>query len=347
MSGDERKGYPLRDEYLARQRGFARLQRLEESSVYVSKAVEAYAHRLFDYTRRSPHFEVQCRDQAAAQWVHDNCLERWRDDDGYSRIGELTEVLRSLVHAVCTFGRSFCAIDFADSADGYLRFGKPRWLAVETVTPRFRFGQVTGFVQQYTRHAEDEEAKGTRFEFARDEVLWLQWPQTLPPGRMGASPLTRVLKDAGKADEFLGWMNLHAYAGTHPENHRFEVERARYGSFDREKQRHERRVARVLSRMGVPQIFWLGTQRPMTDYFLTWELCEFGKRVSYLREYLLDEFNRQVLGAWARRNGLSEMPVIRTVGYPSPDDWQRIFAEYTRGERTTESVSNILHHGLA
>jgi len=334
----ERKGYWLSDRHLKRRRGLDVLTELYETDVNVNVATDDHRKFLFSYRRRGRQFEFIAQDDDANAWLTSTYLDRWaRHSHGgaYS----LEEWFRRSAHTLVVYGEAFYALDFTPNGGDYLAFDEPRWLPIETMRPEYWDGDLVGFRQRYSRRAEDERVRGARFEFEPEEVVWLKWPASLPPGREGASPVRTVIADARAIDRFREWSLLSSYSATYPEDKSLPVERARYADHDAEWRKMREHEASLFAALGVPQAFHRSI--PMTAYFVAWELCQFGERVALLRDYLISQFNAQVMAVWAAKNSLPEVPRLSPLDYPSPGDWRSAFLQYEDGTRSFDELRDM------
>ena len=338
-SQGERKGYWVPDEYLQAKRGMGILRRLTEWDAHMRNAVGNYRTFLFDYMRDEAHVKVLCEDTAATRWIAETYAQG-RYWGRSSAAFNLVDWLRQAAHSLAVHGEIFYAIDFVQDDIGYVAFGEPRWLAPETMYVGRRRGKPTSFVQQYSPRAAREDVRCKRFVFGPHEVLWLRWPQALPPGREGTSPISKVVVHAKGARRFMDWLLLRSRADAYPEDKTPAVERARYERHEDQERKRDYHLASLLANMGVPQAFHRDIA--MTEHFVAWELCGFGERIAVLREYLVTEFSEQVLRVWAKRNSVVDIPRLRAVGYPSPQDWRDAFCKYERNAMSLEDVRNML-----
>lgn len=301
------KGWQVPDPFQQRLRGLRSLEAAYLSAWPISNAVDTIRTHLFGFPQRDLTLET---DSTQARELLSSLFEgragRIFPQSSYT----IHDFLASCGAALALFGRLYYAMVWSD--DGRLLTALYR-LPEETMKAERRRGKIRRFRQQYSIFTSneavqkatpgvhwtlDEEVRGTTFYFAPDEVFFLEWPFD-PGGRKGYPPSAEAVKHLKEWQRLDERMLLQARASAFPELEDWRHLRARRYDFEEELRRHRRAEVMMTSpfRIVPPGI-------PRTPYFDVWQLKQLLQFVGDIRQYLLDQFNSQVVGPILRRNRL-------------------------------------------
>ena len=157
----------------------------------------------------------------------------------------------------------------------------------------------------------------------------------------GQSPLRRVVGHHKKLAAAMDSAQAIAYAGANPEDHRFWVERARWGNMTKTLADLQRATLAIVGELR-------GFQRwnvAMTEFYEVYHFAAFHERVALLREYLLQEFTRQVLVPFAQKNDLDQNVTISPTGYPLSAALKTMLEGFERGLIGAECLTSPLLGG--
>jgi len=92
----------------------------------------------------------------------------------------------------------------------------------------------------------------------------------------------------------------------------------------------------------------LGTmlQAPMTEYYEAYYFGKIRKRIALIREYLVDQFNAQVVEPLCRKNDLTEQARINLVGYLSSTDIENLIRKFQQGQVSENEVISTLQNDM-
>jgi hypothetical protein len=187
-------------------------------------------------------------------------------------------------------------------------------------------------VEQYVRA--EIAGRETWFEFADHELLMLAWPLAEPAG---PRPPERAALVAGVAEDRLADRMLLPLRAQNDPGERFVTfARARQGAYSdalAETKRVSARVADLL--YDIPQ-------EPTTRYFEMQRIIRAQRAASELREYLVREFNRQVLTRWAATNRWGRLELTIAAPLLSAADWQDVWLSFRDRSLSYDDVCDLL-----
>jgi hypothetical protein len=256
---------------------------------------------------------------------------------------DLMSWFRQVVGSLLTYGEVFYSVGFGDWIDGRPEIYPPKWLPPETMSPVREGSNVVGFRQEYSDDLDRSELRGKRIEFERSEVLHLRWPECL----MQCShvpPVASVVRDVAAAEAAFQLQSDIITARTEVSigaADGWQSERIAVMDPAAKRREFDERRAIIARKLGVP-LSMANVDLPYTEYFATLEFARFGKRLAVLREYLVGEFNSQVLAHWGRRVGTSNPPLLRLDGYCSSEEWALVETTAEDGNANQEAVWQLL-----
>lgn len=249
--------------------------------------------------------------------------------------------MRDVLQSLLLFGKAFYKIDWAEHAENKTRWvvERIRWLAVETMDVVRVNEQIRGFNQEYSDHCSYEDLRGIRVDFEPDEVFFVEWVFDGERER-GASPLRRLIPLCKEMDEFLEYVNMLTRAMYHPEDRSYAVERARFTPWEEAKKKNEQCKIKIQDALGVMP------DAPMTEYYDIYQFIKSRRRIAQIREYLVAEFNDQVVNRISKKNGFLESPRIKLVGYKSVSEIDELFDGFKRKETSNKEVVDAFRDEL-
>ena len=307
----------------------------------VFNAVNFIRDSLFSY-KKEKHFDIESSDPDLRRFFGDLLLG-YRPRVRYGQAYDLEGFLRTALVSLVIFGRCFYKIDWieSDHDQGGKRFvvDKIRWLAVETMEVIKTNGQIQGFKQEYSSHIDNEDVKGASFEFKQDEIFFIEWVFDRNEKR-GVAPLRRLVRFSKQMHRGFESMNLYAKAMYHPEDHSFAVERARYTPWEEIRTKIDQSQLKIQGLLGsIPNA-------PMTEYYETYQFVKCRKMMARIREYLLSEFNAQIVDRIAEKNGITKAPQIKLVNYKSAMEIDELFNSFERREIPGKKAMEILREEM-
>jgi hypothetical protein len=244
-------------------------------------------------------------------------------------------------------GELFVYLGFARAADAspYSLF-ETRWLAPETILHR-RLPQGGVYEQYASRRAfegSDYVLDGEPREFLtnvpEEDVLHLRWPLGEPSG-VGTAPAEAARKLGRRVERHAEQSLLAARASAEPSETLLPVARARTGAFASALEAQKTLSARIKDLLlypGAAEAEMFPWTDKITDYFAADRILRSRIAICGIREYLFEEFNRQVLGRWSQLNAWGHIRLALRSDAFSEADWQAMRDELTRGTTTLDDV---------
>jgi len=338
MSETMIKGYSVSDEQLRKEKGYDLLEAMYTRNPIGFSSINNVTASLFNL-RRDKHFDTVCSNPDWQKFFSELFIAYNPPEGLYGHAYDLVDFLVDVFKSILIFGKAFYSIDFAKKEHSQLgtiwTIQRIRWLPPETMSAIFINGRIQGYMQQYSNTCNYKDLHGTRVDFKPDEIFFVDWVFDGVKNR-GISPLMRLILDFNKMESFLKFSARYAHAMFHPEDHSYEVERARYTSWD------EARKINDVSKLRIKAALDTINDAPMTQYYEIYHLVKSRKRLAFIREYLLNEFNVQVVDNISKKNNLTELARVKLVGYMSEGEIEALFRKFQNGQVSRSEVSSIL-----
>ena len=318
------------------------LSSLYGSNPIVFGAVNNFRRSLFSY-KREKHFEIVCTSSELRRFFNDILLGRGGFEGLYGQAYDLEGFMRGVLQSLLIFGKAFYKIDWAeqDHAKNKTRWvvERIRWLAIETMYVVTDDGRIQGFKQEYSDHCSYEDLRGIKIEFGPDEIFFVEWVFDEERNR-GVSPLKRLIPLSKGMDEFLEYINLRIKVLHHPEDRSYAVERARFTPWEKAKKKNDQCKIKIQDALGIMP------DAPMTEYYDIHQFIKSRRRIAQIREYLVAEFNDQIVNRISKKNGFAESPRIKLVGYKSVSEIDELFGHFKRKEVSNKEVVDAFRDEL-
>jgi hypothetical protein len=335
------KGYVISDEELRKAKGYNILDYMYSRNPIIYSSINDVTSSMFNIFRED-HFDLVCTQPKVmrlfAELVSRHPIEGLYGNQFHGLDDFLSNVFKSLI----TFGKVFTRIDYSQAqiqGQTAWKIQRIRWLPAETMRVVHKKGEIKGFVQQYSKICQDERlCKKT--EFTPDEIFFVEW---MFDGRRlkGVSPLLSLIPHAKRHLKFLKVMERKTYAMANPQDHSFKIERAKYASWEKEKRLNEISELRIRSTIGA----W--SDAPMTEYYGTFRFAKSRQRIAAIREYLLTQFNQQVVNTLSRKNGLNESVEIKLKGYLTSSEIGQLIQRFQNGQISQNEMITTLQKDMA
>lgn len=344
LTASNYKGWAMPDPIQAR---FCKHYRVHDaySTVYpIKNAVDRISNYLFGYPREE--LRLETNSQEAREILIGHFQKR-----GYSHdILDEYYIHRFLANAAASlllFGRVYFVMVWSDDGKKLVRINR---LPSETMKAIRRRGKIRRYRQQYSIFTSneviqrasprvhwnlDEEVRGTTFYFALDEIFFLEWPFD-PKRRKGYPPIREAVKHVKQWKSFFKRTTLQMEAMAQPELKDWSHVLALGYDFDKELYRQK--VAEI--KMMKP--FYVLQEIPKTPYYDVWQLKEMLQFIGNIRKFLLDEFNRQVVGAILQRNGLYAQARYVCDYKLTNQEIEELFQRYERGDIGYKEVVDMM-----
>lgn len=336
------KGYFVPDTHLQKTKGYDVLDDLYTHNPVIHSSVNELTHSLFNL-RRDEHFSIVCSSSKWRQFFSELFIAYNPPEGLYGQSFDLANFLEGVFQSLLIFGKAFFKVDHSEKQTNQTgtiwTVQRIRWLAVETIKPIYDKGRIERFVQQYSAKCEGKDLQGVKTEFLPDEIFFVEWAFDDDKTK-GVSPLVPLIPQDKMHIEFLQLMERQAYAIANPQNHSYHVERARHTSWEKAKRANE------ISEIEMRAILGTVLYTPMTEYYEAYYFAKIRKRIALIREYLVNQFNAQVVEPLCRKNGLTEPTRIKLVSYLSSTDIENLVRKFQQGQISKNEVISTLQKDM-
>jgi hypothetical protein len=326
------KGHWTPDENQKKAKDYDKLENLSTSNTYIRTSIEYVQNVLFNYVNNN-HFQIENAENPWKQFFEKSFLNDYNCRELYSPYYDLVGFLRAVFYSTIVYGKAFYAVDYADN-NGCWLVKSIHWLPVETMTPNYdQKGVIKGFTQKYSSKGNDE-IKNYRMEFLPEEIFFVEW--NFDGDKKGVSPLLRLYSNANREKELWDFMQRKFYAQTHQDDHSLSVEQARYAPFEEAKKQADDAKIKNISKIGGL------LDVPMTEYYYAYYFAKNRKRIAMIREYLVNDFNTQIVATLSRKNGLTEIPKIAITNYLTSEQIESHINDFKKAKITSDQLIKLL-----
>jgi hypothetical protein len=331
------KGYFAPDPQLRKEKGYDRLYNLYTTNPIIFSSVNDASMSLFHFQRKD-HFKIVCEDAKFSKFLSDLFIEGPIEGLFGFQVYDLASFFEMLYKELLIIGQVFFQIDFlensADDAAFTWSIRKIGWLPPETMKVKRQGGKIEKFIQQYSDKFEKQNGN-SRVEFCPEEILFVQW---IFDGqkKKGLSPLIELDSLEKKYLRIFDIMTKKAYIMAHPDDKSSGLEKAKFASWEKEKKLNEITQAKIKTKIGTVPDY------PMTDYYTIYKFAESRRRTAIVREYLLEQFNLQIIDVLTAKNNFHSKASISINGYLSSNDIRNLFEEFHKGKLAQKEILNQL-----
>lgn len=349
------KGYVFDDPFLGFIKGDDRLEAATRNAMELGNEVDAIRYALFPYqdvpvadrpgyiTHERNYFGIDCNDPVLKKDLEAYFIDkhsRYRDGlygQGDSVGGFLEGIARQLVIT----GDEFRMIEWDEVDIKGKKYQFPvdfEYLRNETMKIIRKKDVIVGYRQKYSlftyfkekkfKDWEDKE-KPRSFEFERDEVIYCKYPFA------AKSPTAQSIKYLHPIKRFWQFGLDQARSGVEVESYYLPLEKARYTTYAKEKRKYD------LARGKIRTIFHylMDVNGPkMTQYYDIYTVIRYKKFLNDLRDYLVQEFNKQVFAVVVRKNNFSCVPKLIYTGFLSNIELDSALQKYSEGLLTFDQI---------
>ncbi len=297
------------------------------ADAHLGAATDALKYRVIP-SLEADAFEIVGDSQVAVAAATETLLDDGRD---FWREPGLNMAFQSYVSELVYQRTTYSYIQFSETDPVALE--RIDWLAPETITKVKRGG--TQCYEQYIRKELTDGRGPVCFTFDEDEVWELTWPFPWPSGAI--SPYRAALQVGLKEDRLMESVSLPVRAQTQPEESFVTFARARHNAY-----RDALAETRLIAAKAGDLLFYMAANEPITQYFEIKRLTRNEIAVCEMRDYLIREFNRQVLTQWASRNNWGNLALVSRAKLFSARDWADIWSGFEDRSLSYDDVVELI-----
>lgn len=248
------------------------------------------------------------------------------DQIGYDNAHSLGEFFDFVDHFLVVDGIAIYAIEWKEVGIKNKKYYLPVGLSwVNPATVNFVNKNEILAEQKFSwvaKHAEDY-YQYQDHSFKKDELLVFRHPTLFP-----SSPVGKSLELSRHLNDWTEFSLLSGQASNEPLNHLLPVERSRY--INLEELRRNEDVKRLKIRRLFKQPIG-GMNAQITDYYAVLGYLEYKKQLNKMRDYLVGEFNKQLLDLVADKNKIKSPITLEYRGFISDTQLDLAFDKFRRG----------------
>ena len=349
------KGYVFNDPFLGFIKGYDRLETATRNVMELSSEVESVRYALFPFrdvpvvdrpgyvTHERNYFSIECDDPALKIDLEAYFTDEhsWYRDGLYGHGDSVGGFLETILQQLLVTGNAFHMVEW-DEVDikgkkyhfpidfGYLNNGTMKVIR--------KSGVIIGYRQKYSLFTYfkenkfkdyDDKIKPRSFEFEKDEVIYCQYPFAKQ------SPTAQSIKYLSAIKKFWQFGIDQSRSGVEVESNYLPLEKARYTTFASEKRKHD------IARGNIRTIFnyLMDANGPkLTEYYDIYTVIRYKKFLNNMRDYLVREFNEQVIAVVARKNNFACIPKLTYNGFLSNLELDSALQKYTEGALAFDQI---------
>ncbi len=257
--------------------------------------------------------------------------------------------LQSYVTQLLERGEVFIHLVFAKTSSGDYSLFKTSWIAPETIVVRpHEESPYEQFVSWRAYRAPDYHVAGDPKDhftsFSAGEILHLRWPLDSPA--RGRAPAAAVLSLEPSIRRAENRSLLQARAHAEPDEKYLSLARGLAGAYGDSLEITKALRARARDMLfypGASESEWFPWAEPITTFFAADRIIRARIAIAELREYLFDEFSRQVLGAWSGMNDWSEVRLELKPKLFTINEWKVMRDDLHAGRLGLDDVWAAVH----
>lgn len=344
------------DPFLGFIKGYDRLEAASRNAMELNNEIDAIRYALFPsrevpvtdrpgyVTHERNYFSVECDDPTLKKDLEayfTDKYSRYRDDGLYGQGDSVGGFLEMVAWQLLVTGSEFQMIEWDEIEIKGTKYQFPvdfGYLRNETMKIIRQRGVIVGYRQKYSLFTYfkekkfkdwENESKPRSFEFEKDEIIYFQYP-------FAKKSLTaQSIKYLSAIKKFWQFGIDQSRSGVEVESRYLPLERARYTTYASEKRKYD------LARAKIRTIFnyLMDTNGPkMTQFYDIYTVIRYKKFLNDMRDYLVHEFNEQVLIVVAKKNGFASVPKLVYSGFLSNEELDAALQKYKEGSLTFDEI---------
>jgi len=308
----------IEDKFLAYIKGFRRYTRHYHHNALISSHVRQCQFEIFPYS---------LSDKSAFEIVGNDNINRYFIQDVGNLFGHrgLLSFFQNIVTGLAMYGKAYYCIKWdivAVNGENYILPVSIDNLAVSTMKKAI-FG---GYKQRYsflTRLFGGYYGRGTKNRnFLQDEIFFIKYP-------FGSYPLKKAYKYRNYSPNYFKSSTTALEAGNFPLNHTWDYEKTRkYNYFNIIKREYE-----IIDRRLSTMLFSYSREFKITNYYDIYSVSNIAKHRNDYRDYVISEFNNQIIQLIKKKNNLEHLEFIIKDGIIKDNNYyDEVLRQYSNKE---------------
>lgn len=346
----KQKGLWRDDPFLSYINGYSELERVAQNGMELYIEVDRIQHALFPLrekpvldhpgyvTHECDYFEINFSNPEIKRDLEEYFLEKYsRLRNGlfnsYYSLGGFFEMI---CHQILVSGKSYNAISWDSIEINKQKYVLPvafRSLRASTMHIlnqgyKQKFSLITYILEKGFKDYENTK-KPRVYYFNQDEILFCKYPF------FNQSPTKQSLKYLPTIKNFWEFGVNQSKSNVEVTNHYLPLEKARYTTYQKEKRKYDlarNRIRTIFNYLLEPE----GSR--ITQYYDVYTVIRYKKYLNDLRNYLIDEFNKQIFQPVAVKNNWIEIPKLTMSGFLTNIELELAFKNYTEEKMTFDEM---------
>lgn len=341
MKRNNLKGYWLEDEFLSLVKGHTAFEATYRDGRQFFVEIDRVGNNLFPIGEDEKYLFIRHSNSVVEKDLNEYFISqhsRYRDRL-YGNHFHLGNFFNDIMQQLAIYGECYYAIDWDVKQIEDRTYHLPtdlRYLRTSTMSVKKNDnGSIVGYKQQYSPFAklsyDPDEKKTRRFNFKKDEVFYTIYPlERVHPVKKSMSLLKPILR-------FWDFGLDRGESNVHPQSKRFNVVWAGQQRYSDQKRKYALTRAKV--RRNFHYLLNID-DLTITEYYDIFLVTRYKKELNEVRQYFIDEFNKQVFTAFTHKNTLEQIPRLELIGFMTNDQIDEYFEKYKRKEVTSKEFIN-------
>lgn len=333
-----RKGYWLEDEFLSLIKGYSAFEATYKDGRQFSIEIDRVGNNLFPIKQEDDRlFVIKHNDEVLQNDLNDYFISRFNRYRGrlYGDHFRLGNLFNDLMQLLVIYGECFHALDWEEKqidTRNYILPSDFRYLRPSTMfIKKDNKGSIVGYKQRYSPFTKlsynPNEKKVRRFDFKKDEIFYVRYPlESVHPVKKSMYLLKTILR-------FWDFMLDRSESNVHPQNKKLNVVWAGQQQYSEQKRKYA--LARAKVRKNFHYLLNIN-DLTMTEYYDIFWVARYKKELNKVRNYFVEEFNKQVFIPFARKNSIRESPQLELRGFMTNEKIENYFSKYRVKEITSD-----------
>ncbi len=314
------KGHSTDDPFLSFIKGHSRYEETNRDGMQFVIELRG-VDSLFPHTNNpSEFFTISHKGKNIQRILNEHFISRQRYGDRlYGHTYDLGGFFGSLLQQSAIHGEHFYEIDWKiyDDKNNLILVDDFRYLHSSTMhTKRDMSGNITGYSQRYSRISFKKKTYGSDLKnrvtnFEPTEILRIEYPFGSP------HPVKKSLKLLKTTSAYWKFNLDYARSAGSKIGMPYSAEKAKYKDYSREIRKYKLTKAKISKNFH--QIDGM-QDLSMTAYYDVYNVCNYLEFKMRARQFMVDEFNKQVLAPLAAKNNIKSKPILKIVGLSTESD---------------------------
>jgi len=347
----KQKGLWRDDPFLSYIKGYSELERAAQNGMELYIEVDRIQHALFPLrekpvldrpgyvTHECDYFEINFSNPETKKDLEEYFLEKYsclRNGlfNSYHSLGGFFEMI---CYQILVSGKSYNAISWDSVEINEQKYILPvdfRSLRASTMRIlsqggyKQKFSLITYILEKGFKDYEDTKKPRVCY-FDQDEILFCKYPFS------NQSPTKWGLKYLPLIKKFWQFGIDQSKSNVEVANHYLPLEKTRYTTYQKEKRKYD------LARSKIRTIFNYLLEpsgSKITQYYDVYTVIRYKKHLNDLRNYLIDEFNKQIFQPVAVRNKWTEIPKLMMSGFLTNTELDLALKNYTEEKMSFDEM---------